>query len=131
MNQENKNNVVDHPMRYARLETAETLDKKKPNYLLRRIGAGAAALITVASTYGVVKSGADYLHSSSDTQNVPSRTETANPGDTLWDMSDEVKNVDDRRKVIDWMEKSSPDLADGSLDVGDHVTIPLDEKDLG
>lgn len=131
MSPKNPNNVIDISNRLpqsAEAEAVSTPNKKKPNYVLRRLGAGAAAAVTLLSVTG--KASMDYLHSEPTHQDIPSRTEIANPGDTLWDISKDVKNVEDRREVTNWMEESSPDLADGSVDVGDEVVVPVDAKDL-
>lgn len=126
MNNEN-NNVIDHPNRF---KSSELSEKKKPNYLARRLGAGAAVLITAVSGYGTIKSSMDYMNSDRDSRDIPTQTETVVPGDTLWEMTDEVKNVNDKRPVINWAEKNSPDLEDKSLDVGDEVVLPVDAKDI-
>ena len=94
----------------------------------KNIGRGLSG---VALT-GVVALGVSHAASGErDAPVVPSHTETAQTGDTLWDMAGDVKNVDDRREVVNWSETNSPDLADGSLDVGDEVSLPDDAKDIG
>ncbi len=122
------NNVIDHPNRYSNV--SERPEKKKPNYLARRLGAGAAVLITAASGYGIIKSSMDYMNSEETPRDIPTQTETLLPGETVWDKVDEVENVVDKRTVITWAENNSPDLADGVANVGDEVILPVDVEDI-
>jgi hypothetical protein len=132
MSPENTNNILDHPTRHNPPVAGETVrdHAKRPNYLLRRIGAGAALTATLAVGYSAAKASADFMQSDPDGQNVPTQTETVQPGDTLWNMTDTVKNVSDKREVINWTEEHSPDLADGTVDVADKVVLPVDAKDI-
>lgn len=92
----------------------------------KRIGRGVAG----AALTGVVAIGvANITNAERDTKTVPTQTEIAETGDTLWDMADDVKNVEDRREVVRWMKDNNPNLADG-LDAGESVDVPLDAEDI-
>lgn len=93
----------------------------------KRIGKGVAS---VALTGAVALGISNIASAERDAKPVPTQTDIADHGDTLWDMTDDVKNVEDKRDVIDWAENHSPDLADGSLDSGDEVVMPVDAKDI-
>lgn len=100
----------------------------RPTERAKRIGKGLLASAALAGllTAGLSQTGG----AERETRDIPTQTDMAEPGATLWDMTGNVKNVEDRRDVIQWAETNSPDLADGSLDVGDEVITPLDAKDL-
>ena len=60
---------------------------------------------------------------------VPTSEVAVVPGDTLWDIADNVDNIDDKREVIDWMQEHNPVLDDG-LHVGEKIKVPVDAEDI-
>ena len=96
----------------------------------KKIGRGVTGVVLTGVIAAGIGSMARGASGEAESQDIPTRTEVAHTGDTLWDMTDDVKNMDDKREVIDWVEDNSPDLADGTLDAGDTVVLPQDAKHL-
>ncbi len=100
-------------------------NSKKPNYLLRRIGASGLALglgiggVNVAERAVDVVQGPKVEDLSEDNKNT--EVITVERGDTLWGIADERTN-DDPRALIDAL-KRQPDAQDG-LHPGDQLRVP-------
>lgn len=90
----------------------------------------AAGSVVAVSIFGGGAEAGSHQPKDAPTERAPTYDEEmVLPGDTIWDMTSDVENVRDRRDVMDWVEKNSPDLADG-VDVGDIAKIPFDAEDL-
>ncbi len=122
-------------------EELQVKSNERTGKLLKRAkDLGKAGLVLVAGTVTAVSlfgGGAEAGNQqpkdtpTHESPQIPTYEVTAIPGDTLWSITSDVKNVKDRRDVIDWVEKSSPDVAnDGSLDVGDVAIVPVNAEDI-
>lgn len=88
--------------------------------LARKLGATAAGFaLSAGAALGIT-------HAAESPEMNGNVVKIAQPGDTLWDMTDEIPGVDagNHREVIHQVEKNSADLDDNSLDVGDKVNLP-------
>lgn len=82
-----------------------------------------AAFVVAASAVG----GAGYgIHETNKVEfSEQTHTKVVSPDETLWDMANSVDNVEGHKpEAVRKMKELSPDLRDGSADVGDEVVIP-------
>lgn len=99
----------------------ETSEERIPIHLTAR-GKIAAAVLAVTTAVGVGNAihQADKVEFSDQTH-----TNVVSPGETVWDMANSVDNIGShKREAVRKIEELSPDLHDGSADVGDEVVIP-------
>lgn len=99
----------------------EKSEEKIPIHLTAR-GKIAATVLAVTTVIGV----GNAIHQANKVEfSDQTHTKVVSPGETVWDMANSVDGIDDhKREAVRKIEELSPDLQDGSADVGDEVIIP-------